>query len=335
MQLHKYITLVADVMFVNGLPFLVTSSQGLSLVTIEHLISRTAKRLVHTLERVFRIYKIAGFVIQTALMDMEFEKLRTMMPHMALNTTAARKHVREVEQKIRVIKERSRGTFNTMPYKKLPKLMEIELLHFCVMWMNSFPVKSGISKKWSPWESVSRHKLDAKLHCRAPFGSYCEAHVDPEITNTLESRTKWAICMGPTGNLQGSYKFLSLSTGKKVMCRKFTEMPVTEAVIKQVEEMAVKDGAVKGISFKDRKGVEYTFDNDEEYEMLVEPDKPAPFPDILAEVPGMLIELKEEYKVDEVVQDEPKESNEQPAKWWQKALDWIFRPYLQKQLEER
>jgi hypothetical protein len=88
-------------------------------------------------------------------MDMDFEKLRTMMPHVALNTTAAREHVGEVERKIRVIKERARGTFNTLPYKKLPKLMMIELLYFCVMWMNSFPVKSGISKKWSPWELVS------------------------------------------------------------------------------------------------------------------------------------------------------------------------------------
>jgi hypothetical protein len=81
------------------------------------------------------------------MMDMEFEKLRTMMPHVALNTTAARENVREIEQKIRVIKERARGTFNTLPYKKLLKLMVIELLQFCVMWMNSFPMKSGISKK--------------------------------------------------------------------------------------------------------------------------------------------------------------------------------------------
>jgi hypothetical protein len=138
--------------------------------------------------------------------------------------------------------------------------------------------------------------------------------MDPEITNTLEEpRTKWAICMGPTRNLQGSYKFLSLATGKKVRRRKLREMPVTEAVIKQVKEMAVKDGAVKGINFKDNKGVEYKFDNDEEYEMLVEPDEPAPFPDIPAEAPGMLTELKEEYEVDEVVQDKPKESNEQQA----------------------
>ncbi len=52
---------------------------------------------------------------------------------------------------------------------------------------------------------------------------------------------------------------------------------ITESVIKQVEAMAVEDGAVKGMNFKDRKGFEYEFDNDEEYEMMVEPDEPAPF----------------------------------------------------------
>ncbi len=59
--------------------------------------------------------------------------------------------------------------------------------------------------------------------------------------------------------------------------------------------------------------MEYKFDNDKEDEMLVEPNKPAPFPDIPAETPGMLTELEEEYGVNEVVQYEPKESNEQQA----------------------
>ncbi len=107
-----------------------------------------------------------------------------------MNTPAAHEHVGEGERKIRVIKKRARGTFNTLPYKKLPKLMVIEVVHFCVMWMKLFPEKSGISEKWSPGELVSQHKLDAKLHCRAPFGSYCEVHVDPDITNMLEPRTK-------------------------------------------------------------------------------------------------------------------------------------------------
>ncbi len=92
-QRHKYVTLVADVMFVNGLPFLVTSSRGLGLVTIEYLPSRIATPLVHTLQRVFRIYGTAGFVVQVAMMDMEFEKLRNMLPNVTLNTTAAREHI--------------------------------------------------------------------------------------------------------------------------------------------------------------------------------------------------------------------------------------------------
>jgi hypothetical protein len=104
---------------------------------------------------VFRIYATTGFVIQTTLMDMEYEKLRTMMPNVALNTMAACEHIGEVEEKIRVVEEKARSTFNTLPYMKLPKLMVIELLHLCVMWMNLFPVKSEIFKKWSPREFVS------------------------------------------------------------------------------------------------------------------------------------------------------------------------------------
>jgi hypothetical protein len=38
-EMNKYVTLVADVMFVNGLPFLLTSSRGIILVTIEFLSS--------------------------------------------------------------------------------------------------------------------------------------------------------------------------------------------------------------------------------------------------------------------------------------------------------
>jgi hypothetical protein len=119
--------------------------------------------------------------------------------------------------------------------------------------------------------------------------------------------------MGPTGNLQGSYKFLSLSTGKKVTRRKFTEMPITDSVIKKVQEMAVKDGAVNGISFKNRKGVEYMFDNEDEYKTLMELDEPSPYPDIPAEAPRILTAIEEEYGVDDVVQDEPGLSEEQCA----------------------
>ncbi len=52
MELHKYVTIVADVMFLNGLQFLVTSSRGISLITINFLSSRTAKYLTSSVNRV-------------------------------------------------------------------------------------------------------------------------------------------------------------------------------------------------------------------------------------------------------------------------------------------
>jgi hypothetical protein len=44
------------------------------------------------------------------MMDMVFEKLRDLLPNAALKTTAAQEHVGEIERKIKVIKERIRGT---------------------------------------------------------------------------------------------------------------------------------------------------------------------------------------------------------------------------------
>ena len=177
-----------------------------------------------------------------------------------------------------------------MPFEMLPKLMVIKLLHFCVMWLNLFPVKSGISEQYSPRELVSRHKLDATLHCKVPFRAYCEVHIDLEIMNTMEPRTKWAICLGPTRNLQGSYKFMSLSTGKKIVRRKFTEMPITDCVIRQVSKLALKDKAMSGVTFMNKYGVEYTFNDEEEMTSASEERELAyaPFPDIPAEAPGML-----------------------------------------------
>ncbi len=85
--------------------------------------------------------------------------------------------------------------------------------------------------------------------------------------------------------MQGSYKFLSLSTRNKVTQRKFTE-----SVIRMVDKSGLKERCKNGLSFKNRKGEEYTFDNEDEYEMIAEASIPAPFPDIAAEAPRILKE---------------------------------------------
>ena len=290
---YKYCTMAADIMFVNGIPILITRTRGLQLITVEYLPRRTAKYIGHKLARVLNFYRRAGFIVQVALMDMEFERVQTECPSLPINTCAANEHVPEIERAIRLVKERARGVFNTLPFTKgIPRLMMIELIYFSVMWINAFPVRSGISSKYSPRELVTRHRLDAKTHCKTPFGTYCEVHDEPKPSNSMVGRTHETICMGPTGNIQGSYKFYCLRTKKKLIRRKWTEMPMPESIIRRVHAHAALDRTLGRLTFQNRRNEIGETENEEYDDMgregIVE-DEGAPYPDIPAEIPGVEI----------------------------------------------
>jgi hypothetical protein len=204
LEQHQWVTLAVNIMFVNGVPFLVSVARGLNLVTAEHMPSRTAKQLAVGIVLIMDLYLRGGFQVGTVLMDNEFKKLCNLVPVLAVNTTAAKEHVPEVERRIRLIKERGRGILNTLPFKKMPQIMLIELIYHVVLWLNAFPTKSGVSETLLPRKIVIRHKLNFTKHCRAQFGSYCKAHDEPVPTNTMVTRSTPAIVLGPMGNLQGT-----------------------------------------------------------------------------------------------------------------------------------
>jgi hypothetical protein len=217
-------------MFVNGVPFLVSVARGLNLVTTKFTPSRTAKQLAAG------ITLMIEFQVGTVLMDNEFEKLQNLVPILAINKTAVKEHVPKVKRKIRLIKERGRGILNTLLFKKMHRLMLIELVYHMVLWLNAFPTNSGVSETLSPRKIVYRHKLDFAMHCKSPFWMYCEVQDEPAPTNTMVTLSTPAILLGPTGNLQGTYKFLSLATRKKVKRCAFTLYPMPDLVIKKVNE---------------------------------------------------------------------------------------------------
>jgi hypothetical protein len=174
-----------------------------------------AKQLAAGITRMMDLYAHGGFQVGTVLMNNEFKKLRNLVPILTVNTTAAKEHVPEVERKIRLIKERGRGIPNTLPFKRMPRLMLIELVYHVILWLNAFPEKSRVSDTLSPREIVYRHKLDFTKHCKSPFGMYCEVYDEPTPTNTMVTCLTPAIVLGPTGNLQGTYKFFQLSNRKE------------------------------------------------------------------------------------------------------------------------
>ena len=58
--------------------------------------------------------------------------------------------------------------------------------------------------------------------------------------------------MGPTRNIQGTYKFMSVLTGLLIKSRSFTMLPMPSKVIKQVDAFANKHP--QNILFADREG---------------------------------------------------------------------------------
>lgn len=256
---NKYVWLAGDVMFIDGLPFVVTVSRRIKFITAHYLPTRTSEHLAASLKETIGIYHRGGFRVQVILMDGEFEKIKPLLPNVVVNTTSAGEHVGDVEWHIRTIKERCRGIINPLPFKRMLVWMLVELVHFCVMWWNATTCKTGISNDYSPREIVVRQGLDYKNHCRVPFGVYCEVFEDRDHTNTMASRTRGAVSLGPTGNLQGTYKFLSLTTGQVIKRRQFKELPMPILVIRQLENW--ESGRTIGkLAFEDRAGQRYLWD---------------------------------------------------------------------------
>ena len=110
---------------------------------------RTAKIIGEKITQVLQVYSHAGFEVQTALMDKEFNAVTSKCPTLPINTTAANEHIPEIKCTVRLVKEHSPGIKNTLPFTGLPKLIPIKLLHFIVLWLNNFPIKSGVSQVYS------------------------------------------------------------------------------------------------------------------------------------------------------------------------------------------
>jgi hypothetical protein len=71
---------------------------------------------------------------------------------------------------------------------------------------------------------------------KVEFGSYVHVFEENSPTNSNKSRTTGAIALNPTGNAQGDYHFMSLSTWKRLARTQWTALPMPDAVIAAVKK---------------------------------------------------------------------------------------------------
>jgi len=83
-----------------------------------------------------------------------------------LNIVTNNEHVPEVDCYIRTLKERTRSVYNSLPFKKFPNRLLIEIVYAQVFWLNVFPSDNGISKRRSTRNIVTGSGIDYNLHCK-------------------------------------------------------------------------------------------------------------------------------------------------------------------------
>ena len=238
LKLYKNIVIEADIMYINGIAFFVTVSRKLHFCTAEMLQNRKSKTIINAVTQVKSLYNSRGFTITDIAMDGEFEPLSGELAdlEMQFNPCARDEHVPAIERQIRTIKERTRCIFNTLPFKKLPRRMIIEMVYNVIFWLNAFPHRDGVSDTISPRTLMTGKHIDFNKHCSLEFGEYVQAH--EEHDNSMATRATGAIALRPSGNDQGGYYFYSLSTGHRLHRSAWTPLNMPNEVIARVHTLA-------------------------------------------------------------------------------------------------
>ena len=241
MEHHRDVSLCIDFFFVQGIPFFHTISRDIGYRTVNVVPNRSKTTIIRNIKRVFKLYQARGFTVRDEHSDNEFECSRATLLPIALNVVPADSHVGEIERSIRTIKERLRSCVHGLPFQRFPKVMIRYMVADAVRCLNQFPWANGVSDTMSPAGIVTGAGAPDYNCMRIEFGSYAQAFEDNDPSNTLRARSVGAIALIPTGNAQGDYYFLSLSSGKVFSRQNWTPLPLTDTAIERVHALGIAD----------------------------------------------------------------------------------------------
>ena len=77
--------------------------------------------------------------------------------------------------------------------------------------------------------------LKHKNHSCLQIGQHCQVHEEETPCDSQIARTKGAISLGPSGDLQGGCKCMALNNGKKITTRSWDAIPIPELVIARLD----------------------------------------------------------------------------------------------------
>ena len=246
-----------DIMFVEGLSFLVSVATPLTYAQITDLKGRRHTSIIYSaLEEHISSLREKGFNITVLHTDGEGAiaalKEDIQRKGILFNPAGPEQHVATVERKIRHIKEIARGYICTLPYK-LPLSLLPWLIKYSTYCTNIIP--SSTNEEFvSPREMFTGRKLDYKKDLRLKFGEYIQATSPNIISNSIASRTVVCIALLPVGNYQGSFKVLQLANMRIVTRDHWVKLPITTEVIQFLNSIALKQKNLIANDLKFKRG---------------------------------------------------------------------------------
>ena len=99
-EAHKGVILFVDVLYIDGVTFLLTLSKNIRLITIRYIKDRKEETLLEAVDETFMKYNKAGFEIKEFHADNEFQCLNDHLEAIDItpNFCAAQEHVPEIER---------------------------------------------------------------------------------------------------------------------------------------------------------------------------------------------------------------------------------------------
>ena len=192
------------------------------------------------------MYYCRGLRVEIVQGDLEFKPLEQLVKKLPrvpkLDLEAKKEHVGDIERNIIYLKEKFRQLRHTLPFLQIPGVIIVRMVQVCTMTLIMFPRKGG-RKHFSPNMIVTnRRVLMDQLRIR--FGSYVQVWEPSTQTNDMKMWRRGAIALGPSTTSTTSYLFMALDTGKIISRAQFTEIPMTERVIKRVNQLGLSEPAM-------------------------------------------------------------------------------------------
>ena len=186
---HKDVILTANFLAVIGNYFLYTKSHKIHLRTAVPVQDRAKATILKHVKTAIALHNTRGFVVNELIADNAISCIKDDSNPVLLNLVARGEHCGNIENSIKVLKERLRCLWNGIPFCCVPRIMITACMNFCVDMINALPDGDGISDTLSPATIMTGHKPPNVANLQLNVGDYVQLQMDNNPTKTMCPRT--------------------------------------------------------------------------------------------------------------------------------------------------